>query len=94
MFKDNSYGSPPSSSSCCRDYRPAWDLNVTDPISGNYYPLTAAMHIQDSERQVALLTERAQGGCSCVSCNFSFLSADCTGHSQLAAPAVGMTCDC
>ncbi|GAB4821252.1 hypothetical protein N2152v2_008298 [Parachlorella kessleri] len=47
-----------------RDQRPAWELNVTEPAAGNYYPLTAAMYIQDNKRQVALLTERAQGGAS------------------------------
>lgn len=47
-----------------RDARPAWKLNVTELVAGNYYPLTAAMHIQDTKRQLALLTERAQGGAS------------------------------
>ncbi len=29
-----------------RDYRPTWKLNVTEPISGNYYPLTASMYLK------------------------------------------------
>jgi len=29
-----------------RDYRPTWKLDVTEPISGNYYPLTAGMYIK------------------------------------------------
>ena len=29
-----------------RDYRPTWKLNVTEPVSGNYYPLTASMYIK------------------------------------------------
>ena len=29
-----------------RDYRPTWKLNVTEPVSGNYYPLTAGMYIK------------------------------------------------
>lgn len=29
-----------------RDFRPTWLLNVTEPISGNFYPLTAAIYIQ------------------------------------------------
>jgi hypothetical protein len=37
---------------------------VTETAAGNYYPLTAAMHIQDDSRQLALLTDRAQGGAS------------------------------
>lgn len=28
------------------NYRPTWDLNVTEPVSGNYYPLTAAIAIK------------------------------------------------
>ena len=46
-----------------RDSRPAWPLNLTawEAAAGNYYPLTAAMALQDSQRQLALLTERAQG---------------------------------
>lgn len=30
-----------------RDYRPTWDLNVTQPVSGNYYPVTAAAFLRD-----------------------------------------------
>ena len=29
-----------------RDFRPSWKLDVTEPVSGNYYPLTAAMYIK------------------------------------------------
>lgn len=32
------------------DYRPTWDLNVTEPVSGNYYPLTAAIAVKASHR--------------------------------------------
>lgn len=31
-----------------RDYRPSWDLNVTQPVAGNYYPLTAAIFLEVS----------------------------------------------
>eukprot|EP00903_Cladosiphon_okamuranus_P006567 g6415.t1 len=53
-----------------RDYRPTWDLNVTQPVSGNYYPVTAAAFLRDegggdSETdggmQLSVLTDRAQG---------------------------------
>lgn len=30
-----------------RDQRPTWDLNVTQPISGNFYPVTAAAFLRD-----------------------------------------------
>ena len=29
-----------------RDKRPTWDLQVQEPIAGNYYPLTAAITLQ------------------------------------------------
>ena len=48
-----------------RDYRPTWKLNVTEPISGNYYPVDAMMFIKEtSGRQLTLLNDRAQGGSS------------------------------
>ena len=39
---------------------------VYEPIAGNYYPLTAAMYIQDTahDQQLAVLTDRSQGGAS------------------------------
>lgn len=47
-----------------RDFRPTWKLNQTEAAAGNYYPLTAAMYIQDGSRQLTVLTDRAQGGAS------------------------------
>jgi alpha-mannosidase len=44
--------------------RATWDLNVTEEIAGNYYPITAAAYIQDENMQFAVLTDRAQGGAS------------------------------
>jgi hypothetical protein len=44
-----------------RDARPTWDLNVTEPQAGNFYPVTAAIYLQDEAAQPAVLTERAQG---------------------------------
>ncbi len=44
-----------------RDWRKTWDLSITEPVASNYYPLTAAMYIQDSKAQLAVLTDRAQG---------------------------------
>jgi hypothetical protein len=33
-----------------RNHRPTWELNVTEPVSGNFYPLTAAMYIEVSHK--------------------------------------------
>jgi alpha-mannosidase len=44
--------------------RGTWELNVTEEIAGNYYPITAAAYIQDENMQLAVLTDRAQGGAS------------------------------
>jgi len=49
-----------------RNYRPTWKLNVTEPVSGNYYPVNSRIYIQDrnSRRQLTVLTDRSQGGSS------------------------------
>jgi hypothetical protein len=48
------------------NYRPTWDLEVYEPIAGNYYPLTAAMYVQDTaaQKQLSVLTDRSQAGAS------------------------------
>lgn len=49
-----------------RDFRPTWQLNVTEPISGNYYPVNSRIFIRDlkTDRQMTILTDRSQGGSS------------------------------
>lgn len=37
------------------DYRPTWDLKVEEPVSGNYYPLTAAIAVKVSKNLSKLL---------------------------------------
>ncbi|KRF98686.1 uncharacterized protein Dwil_GK24522, isoform B [Drosophila willistoni] len=39
------------------------DLNQ-QPISGNYYPVTSRIALQDGNKRLAILTDRAQGGSS------------------------------
>ncbi|KAF2897557.1 hypothetical protein ILUMI_08617, partial [Ignelater luminosus] len=48
------------------NWRPTWKLNVTQPIPGNYYPVTTKILIRDPNKnlEVAVLTDRAQGGAS------------------------------
>ena len=49
-----------------RNKRPTWDLNLKEPISGNYYPVTTKISLSDKDRKLkmAVLTDRAQGGSS------------------------------
>ncbi|XP_067673707.1 lysosomal alpha-mannosidase-like [Haliotis asinina] len=48
------------------DKRETWNLTVTSPISGNYYPVTGRIALQDQDKQAQLtvLTDRCQGGAS------------------------------
>ncbi|CAG2107047.1 unnamed protein product [Medioppia subpectinata] len=47
-----------------RDYRPTYKLNVTQPVSGNYYPVNNWIAIWDEVAglQLTMLNDRAQGG--------------------------------
>jgi alpha-mannosidase len=44
-----------------RDYRLTWNYTVTEPVSGNYYPMTTAVRIEDTQMSLAVLTDRSQG---------------------------------
>lgn len=39
-----------------RDYRPTWHFIDDEPISSNYYPINSRIWIQDSDRQLTVLT--------------------------------------
>ncbi|ESO82023.1 hypothetical protein LOTGIDRAFT_135457 [Lottia gigantea] len=47
-----------------RNYRATWPLNVTDKVSGNYYPITNKIFIRDAEKniQLTVINDRSQGG--------------------------------
>jgi lysosomal alpha-mannosidase len=49
-----------------RDYRATWPLRQTEPVAGNYYPVTSRIYIQDTKRniQLTILNDRSQGGAS------------------------------
>jgi hypothetical protein len=49
-----------------RNSRPSWALDTFEPVAGNYYPVNAAIYIEDSKDAAALavLLDRSQGGTS------------------------------
>nr|XP_016455893.1 PREDICTED: alpha-mannosidase isoform X1 [Nicotiana tabacum] len=47
-----------------RDYRADWDLQVTQPVAGNYYPVNLGMYIADNRSELSVLVDRATGGAS------------------------------
>lgn len=47
-----------------RNFRPSWPLVVHEPIAGNYYPVNAAIYIQDRNASLTLLVDRSRGGAS------------------------------
>ncbi|XP_031623847.1 lysosomal alpha-mannosidase-like isoform X1 [Contarinia nasturtii] len=47
-----------------RNHRDTWNLTLLETTSGNYYPVTAKIAIEDTSRRFAILTDRSQGGSS------------------------------
>ncbi|XP_063218201.1 lysosomal alpha-mannosidase-like [Bacillus rossius redtenbacheri] len=49
-----------------RGYRASWNVNITQPVAGSYYPVTSRIAIKDEKAglEMAVLTDRAQGGSS------------------------------
>lgn len=47
-----------------RSQRQTWNLEEFEPVAGNYYPVNAAIFIEDDQSAVAVLTDRTQGGAS------------------------------
>lgn len=47
-----------------RNQREGFKPNLNEPVSGNYYPVTTCIALQDSIKRMALLNDRAQGGSS------------------------------
>ncbi|XP_069460399.1 lysosomal alpha-mannosidase-like [Ambystoma mexicanum] len=46
------------------DYRETWELNQTEPVAGNYYPVNSRIYIKNKKVQLTVLTDRSQGGTS------------------------------
>ncbi|XP_009386958.2 alpha-mannosidase isoform X1 [Musa acuminata AAA Group] len=47
-----------------RDYREDWNLEVTQPVAGNYYPLNLGIYMTDGKSELSVLVDRAVGGSS------------------------------
>ncbi|KAI2494329.1 Alpha mannosidase [Fragilaria crotonensis] len=47
-----------------RSSRPSWNLTEHEPIAGNYYPVNAALYIEDETKSLGVVTDRSQGGSS------------------------------
>ncbi|RAL41460.1 hypothetical protein DM860_010254 [Cuscuta australis] len=49
-----------------RNYRVDWDLQVNQPVAGNYYPINLGTYIQDSNTELSILVDRSVGGSSLI----------------------------
>jgi alpha-mannosidase len=49
-----------------RDQRTDWDLEVKEPVAGNYYPLNLGIYLKDNTTDFSVLVDRALGGSSIV----------------------------
>ncbi|OMO99297.1 hypothetical protein COLO4_13373 [Corchorus olitorius] len=49
-----------------RDFRTDWDLEVSQPIAGNYYPVNLGIYLQDNSTELSVLVDRSVGGSSLV----------------------------
>lgn len=47
-----------------RDYRKDWDLEVNEPIAGNYYPINLGIYLKDDSNELSVLVDRSVGGSS------------------------------
>jgi lysosomal alpha-mannosidase len=49
-----------------RNHRETWELDVQEPVAGNYYPVNTKIAIEDENYRLAVLTDRVQGGSSMI----------------------------
>ncbi|KAK8710324.1 hypothetical protein V6N13_145654 [Hibiscus sabdariffa] len=47
-----------------RDFRKDWELQVNQPIAGNYYPINLGIYLQDNSTELSVLVDRSVGGSS------------------------------
>lgn len=46
------------------NFRPTWSVDIQEPVSANYYPVTSRITLRDGDTEISILTDRAQGGTS------------------------------
>ncbi|KAF9618950.1 hypothetical protein IFM89_002945 [Coptis chinensis] len=46
------------------DYRPDWELQVNQPVAGNYYPINLGIYMEDDKTEFSVLVDRSVGGSS------------------------------
>ncbi|MFS7976888.1 putative alpha-mannosidase [Helianthus anomalus] len=46
------------------DYRTDWNLEVNEPVAGNYYPINLGAYVEDGSKELSVLVDRAVGGSS------------------------------
>ncbi|KAF7840227.1 putative alpha-mannosidase [Senna tora] len=49
-----------------RNYRKDWDLQVNQPVAGNYYPINLGIYLRDESKEFSVLVDRSVGGSSLV----------------------------
>ncbi|CAN0924761.1 Alpha-mannosidase At3g26720 [Linum grandiflorum] len=49
-----------------RDQRTDWDLEVNQPVAGNYYPINLGIYVQDASSELSVLVDRSVGASSLV----------------------------
>ncbi|XP_072954939.1 alpha-mannosidase [Typha angustifolia] len=47
-----------------RDHRDDWNLQVTQPVAGNYYPVNLGVYVMDGKSELSVLIDRAVGASS------------------------------
>ncbi|GLJ25232.1 hypothetical protein SUGI_0482830 [Cryptomeria japonica] len=47
-----------------RNYRTDWDLQLHQPVAGNYYPINLGIYMIDDNNEFSILVDRAVGGSS------------------------------
>eukprot|EP00262_Sarcandra_glabra_P022190 TRINITY_DN9739_c0_g1_i1.p1 TRINITY_DN9739_c0_g1~~TRINITY_DN9739_c0_g1_i1.p1 ORF type:complete len:768 (+),score=138.34 TRINITY_DN9739_c0_g1_i1:112-2304(+) len=49
-----------------RDFRSDWNLQVNQPVAGNYYPINLGIYMEDDKTELSVLVDRSVGGSSLV----------------------------